>query len=224
MSTYRQRQASRRNLAKARAARTRRVRRGGHRAFGIWIVAVGLFFIFVIAALVDSTHGVILIPVVALVAGYIWLKQRRKKEAARRAQAHYVERMIQAQQLDALLALTPTEFEYIVADLLAGAGFAIHSAGGGPGDLGADIVCQHPEGHRVVVQCKRYAPGNKVTSPSMQSFIGMSHRHHGAAGIYVTTSSYTKAAAELAHQHGIELYDGERLVELARWVQGRASI
>ncbi len=223
MSTYKQRQASRRNLVKARTARRRKA---GHSrsmsAFEVKFLLLAVALILVVA-LIDVTRGLILLPIVGLVVGSIWLHQRHKKDAARRAEALRVERLLQAQHLDALLAVSPTEFEHIVADLFAAIGFIVLSAGGGAGDLGADIVCQNPEGHRFVVQCKRYAPGNKVTSPAMQSFIGMAHRHHGAAGIYVTTSSYTKAAADLAQQHGIDLYDGERLVGLARWVQSRGS-
>jgi len=223
MSTYKQRQASRRNLAKARAARSRKARRftpmsAFEAKFALITVALVLT-----VALIDVTRGLVLLPIIALVVGSIWLRQHRKKEAARLAEALRVEGLLQAQHLDALLTVSPTEFEQIVANLLAAVGFIVLSAGGGAGDLGADIVCRNPQGHRFVVQCKRYAPGNKVTSPAMQSFIGMAHLHHGAAGIYVTTSSYTKAAAELAQQHGIDLYDGERLVELARWVQCRES-
>jgi restriction system protein len=123
----------------------------------------------------DVTRGLIL-WLVALIVDNIWLRQRRKQEAARRAEALEVERLVQAQHLDALLDASPTEFGHIVANLLIAAGFVILSAGNGEGDPGADIVWQHPENRRVVVQCKRYAPGNGITSPNMQPFIGMAHR------------------------------------------------
>jgi restriction system protein len=235
MTTRRQRQASRRNLTKARAVRSRQARRRSKqmsrsdRKVAAVIVALVVAFL-----MIDATHGLILIPVAAAIGGYVWLRLHRKRAAdrqheewlaavVRQEEQERTERLVQAQHLGALLAATPTEFEHIVAELLSALGFTILSAGGGAGDLQADIVCTHPEGHRVVVQCKRYAPGNKVSSPAMQSFVGMAHRHHAARGIYVTTSSYTRAAADLAQQQGIDLYDGERLVALARWVQDRVG-
>jgi len=221
MSTYKQRQASRRNLAKARATRRRRANRSGvtnAEIAGLLFIILAFSFSFEI---IIVTHGLVLLPIIAFVVGRIWLRRRRKKKEARSAEELRVASLLRAQHLDALLAVSPTEFEHIVANLLSAVGFTILSAGGGAGDLGADIVCQNHEGRRFVVQCKRYAPGNKVASPAMQLFIGMIYLHHGAAGIYVTTSSYTKAATELAQQHGIDLYDGDRLVELARTVQSR---
>jgi restriction endonuclease Mrr len=42
----------------------------------------------------------------------------------------------------------------------------------------------------VIVQCKRYAPGTKVGTPALQSFIGMLVAHHRTqVGVFVTTSS-----------------------------------
>jgi restriction system protein len=111
-----------------------------------------------------------------------------------------------------LLVLTPREFEEAVATLLAGHGYRDVRVNGGPGDLGVDISCRTPAGARVVVQCKRYAPGKSVGSPDMQRFLGMVV-HHGAdcGGIYVTTSSFTTAARDLARGYRITLIDGDEL-------------
>jgi restriction system protein len=115
------------------------------------------------------------------------------------------------------LSLSPSGFEYAVAEMLRCLGYRRVRVMGGAGDLAADIVCAGPAGDRVVVQCKRYAPGHHVGSPAVQAFIGMAFVHHRAArAIFVTTSSFTPAARHLGRGHPIELVDGDRLVELAR--------
>jgi restriction system protein len=118
--------------------------------------------------------------------------------------------------LQAFMALTPAGFEGAVAGILRRLGYRRVRTVGGAGDLGADILCRTPAGDRVVVQCKRWAPARRVGSGVLQSFIGMAFVHHRAArALFVTTSSFTPAALHLARDHGIDLIDGRRLVELA---------
>jgi len=118
--------------------------------------------------------------------------------------------------LQGFLSLSPRAFEVAVAGLPRGLGDQRVKVVGGAGDLGADIVCADPAGDRVVVQCKRYAPGHHVGSPAVQAFIGMAFIHHKAGrAIFVTTSSFTPSACRLARAHPVELIDGSRLVELA---------
>jgi HJR/Mrr/RecB family endonuclease len=119
------------------------------------------------------------------------------------------------------LALTPRQFELAVGSLLRDIGYRGVTHVGGSGDLSADLRCRDDKGRSVVVQCKRHAPGISVGSRDMQAFIGMIAVHHRAErGIFVTTSDFTGPAAELAHEHGIDLIDGARLAALA----GRGGI
>lgn len=128
-------------------------------------------------------------------------------------------RLTRPDTLDALRALTPTQFELAIGDLLRRSGFRSVRHSGGAGDLAADLICHDGRGARVVVQCKRYAAGSAVTSPEMQQFIGMIYAHHHADyGIFVTTSTFTRPAVALASQHSIRLLDGVALAE-----QWRAS-
>ena len=111
-----------------------------------------------------------------------------------------------------LLALTPTEFEEAIAQSLRDHGYRHVHRRGGPGDLGVDITCLDPNGERLAIQCKRYAPGSLVGSRELQLFIGMIHTEHDAdRGVYVTTSGFTAPARELAGRHGIRLIDGQEL-------------
>jgi hypothetical protein len=114
--------------------------------------------------------------------------------------------------LDHLLALSPIEFERAVARLLPYLGCSNPQQTGKAGDLGADIVCTDEHGGLVVVQCKRYAPGNNVTSPNIQQFFGMLVHHGARRGIYVMTSAFTRSAAELAAARDIRTVDGVELV------------
>lgn len=112
-------------------------------------------------------------------------------------------------QLDQLRALTPAQFEHVVADMMTEAGFTNVRVVGGAGDLQADVVGVSPAGRSTIVQVKRLAAGNKVTSGMMQSFAGMQHRYHQAdLGMYVTTSCFTAPAARLARKLGVVTIDG----------------
>lgn len=118
--------------------------------------------------------------------------------------------------LESFLALTPTQFEEVVGQLLARSGYSQVRHVGGAGDLGADLVCRDARGRRVVVQCKRYAPEQRVGSQVVQTFLGMVAIHHRAqGGILVTTSGFTTPAQDLAREHDLLLIDGPALVKLA---------
>ncbi|MDQ1024675.1 HJR/Mrr/RecB family endonuclease [Streptomyces umbrinus] len=53
---------------------------------------------------------------------------------------------------------------------------------GGSGDLAADVVGNLPDGRRLVVQVKHYAPNRTVPSGDMQKFVGMAFAEHNADG------------------------------------------
>ena len=122
--------------------------------------------------------------------------------------------------LYSLLNTTPTEFEILTGEILQKNGImSTYQRVGGAGDLAADLVGSSPSGHKVVVQCKRYAPGNKIGTPQLQMFIGMIRVHHKADhGFFVTSSTYTNQALELAREHAdiVTLIDGDGLSELLR--------
>lgn len=134
-------------------------------------------------------------------------------------------RRIKAATLAELLSLTPQRFEEAVAQLLRDEGYSRVRVHGGAGDLQADVTAVAPAGQRVVVQCKRYSPGRKVGSPTVQSFIGMATVHHRVPiGMIVTTSEFTAPAAELARRYGIDLVDGKALVDRIRRQRESAAV
>ncbi|MDQ3444399.1 MAG: restriction endonuclease [Chloroflexota bacterium] len=112
-----------------------------------------------------------------------------------------------------LLKLSPSDFEMWTVDYLRSRGFNSVVRVGGAGDLGVDVRCRNDLGEITVVQCKRYSPDNKVGSKDIQHFFAMMIHHNAVHGIFVTTSSYTRGARELALARKIELVNGAQLVE-----------
>ncbi|OEJ28457.1 hypothetical protein AR457_32295 [Streptomyces agglomeratus] len=118
-------------------------------------------------------------------------------------------------------AMDPADFEQAIAALCERDGCRDVDVVGGAGDLGADVVATAPDGRRVVIQCKRYGPMNKVGSQDVQRFGGTCfavHEAHVAA--VVTTGEFTQPAAEYAEQCGIVCVDHTGLVA---WTDGSGA-
>lgn len=111
-----------------------------------------------------------------------------------------------------------TEFEWHVVDMLQSLDYRAVQRVGGAGDNGIDIVAETKQGETVLVQCKRFATGNRVGSVDIQKLLGAVVHHGADGGIFVTTSSYTPAAIALASSGRvpIALYDGRDVARLSR--------
>ncbi|MEU4684933.1 restriction endonuclease [Streptomyces xinghaiensis] len=106
-------------------------------------------------------------------------------------------------------------FEQAVAALCERDGCRDTDVVGGANDLGADVVANDPDGRRIVIQCKRYGPSNKVGSQELQRFGGTCFTVHEAdVAALVTTSSFTEPAVDYAARTGIRCFDG---AALAAW-------
>lgn len=128
---------------------------------------------------------------------------------------------VEGELLKRALALSPTEFELLVVRLLERMGYGQHGGvehSGRTGDRGIDgIISQDPLGlDRIYLQAKRYAPDQSVQSPAMQGFVGALMDAQGDRGVFLTTSSFSAGARDVAHRVNarIELIDGLRLAEL----------
>ncbi|GFH80584.1 hypothetical protein Sgou_52540 [Streptomyces gougerotii] len=89
-------------------------------------------------------------------------RRRREAEAVRAGQLSLAE----------VDALSWQEFERYVAGLCRRDGCRDVVVTGGSGDLGADVTATLPDGRRLVIQCKHYAPHRYVPSGDMQKFLG----------------------------------------------------
>ncbi|MFC6093979.1 restriction endonuclease [Saccharothrix lopnurensis] len=113
--------------------------------------------------------------------------------------------------------MSGADFEQWTARLLRRSGCVDVEVVGGSGDAGADVVATAPDGGRVVVQCKRYSPTNKVGSEAVQRFSGTARYYHRADHpLIVTTSTFTGPARSVAAQVGITLVDRQGLAAWAR--------
>lgn len=125
--------------------------------------------------------------------------------------------------LDRLRISKPAFFERVVVQLLLAMGYGgtLAQAGraiGKSGDNGVDgVIDQDTLGlDRVYVQAKRYAEDVTVGAGDIRDFFGSLDMHKASKGLFVTTSSFTKAAMETAEKLGkrIVLIDGIDLTKL----------
>jgi restriction system protein len=119
-----------------------------------------------------------------------------------------------ALDLNAMYALTPSEFEdYVARRIFARKGYKVVNIRDTK-DGGVDIMVTDRFGQRAVVQCKRYK--GSVGEPIVRDLYG-TMLHVGAGyGFLVTTSTFSEEARRWAAGKPIELIDGRRLVELSR--------
>ncbi len=181
----------------------KRGRRRTRRSRRLFILALVVWFFFGVST--AERHLVPALLVGAFLAVLvIWIRHRAQRS-----------RRVLVRTLGELMAMSPGRFEEAVAGLFRELGYRWVRTVGRSGDLAVDIECRDGDGRAVLIQCKRYAPRVKVGSRDVQTFIGMIFMHHGAhRGVFVTTSSFTKPAIDLARSQGIELIDGERLTTL----------
>ncbi|MFI1014350.1 restriction endonuclease [Streptomyces sp. NPDC020965] len=145
----------------------------------------------------------VLVAVIVATLWWLWRTDRlhRAGDRARRERDRSLTGLRSLTEVD---ALTWQQFEEYVAALCRRDGCTEVEVSGKSGDLGADVVGFLPDGRRLVVQCKHYAPHRYVPSGDMQKFVGTAFLHHGAdAAVYVATCPFSRAALDLAVTHGI---------------------
>ena len=132
-------------------------------------------------------------------------------------------REIDAALRESLLArvrdATPVFFERMVVDLLVAMGYGEPEDGkhlGKPGDGGVDGVINLDKLglDKVYIQAKRYAAGNTIGRPDIQSFFGALEMYGTTRGVFVTTSAFSaeaRAFADSVKSKNIVLIDGEQL-------------
>lgn len=121
--------------------------------------------------------------------------------------------------LDYLYIIDPYKLEHIVVNLLSTMGYkginadAITTSksndGGIDGIINRDILGFD----KIYIQVKRYAKGNHVQRPEIDAFLGVINSKNipSMHSIFVTTSSFSSAAEEVAKLNGIILMNGNQL-------------
>lgn len=143
------------------------------------------------------------------------LQAGRARQAAREraaAQRLYDEWLV-SQGREWVGALTWRELELLVAALVRRDGGRA-TVSGRAGDRGADVTYFDAAGVFHIAQCKQR--GERAGGHDLVHFVG-AMTHHGAdAGVFVSTSGFTREAQEVAQLHGITLLDA---AGLARWAR-----
>ncbi|MER7472014.1 restriction endonuclease [Micromonospora sp. NPDC000018] len=148
------------------------------------------------------------LAVAAIAAATVLLSVRAKQSARRRAEQAERDRAVAVTD-----AMSGAEFEQWFARLLDASGFRHVRVRGDSGDRGADVTAVAPDGRRVVVQCKRQSPTNRVGSAAIQRFAGTCREVHGGElCMIVTNGSFTAGdGVQLARQLDIVLVDRRKL-------------
>jgi restriction system protein len=121
--------------------------------------------------------------------------------------------------LAAFQAMDPTRFEHAITELANQHPDIRHAQHSGQtADRGMDVLAVHHDGRRILIQCKKYAPGNNVGSSTVREVVGSVLAHRCDYGVIVTTAGYTTEAVATNHTlgaHALVLIDGPALEQWA---------
>ena len=132
-------------------------------------------------------------------------------------------RELEADVLDQVRQAAPAFLEQVVVDLMIAMGYgdgddAMGQVTGGSGDGGIDgTIREDALGlDEVYLQAKKYADGNTVGESALRNFAGAIDAAGAMKGVFVTTSSFTKAARDYVARSPkrIVLIDGDELARL----------
>lgn len=201
---------SRRPYARRRSSRPAASNRSGWWFAGIGGALVGAWMIteFVQRHPVWSTLIAVGLVAVGIGVLTVLFKARVRRAAEERERARHV---------GATDTMTGPEFEEWVAGVLGRSGFTGVRVCGGAADRGADIMATAPDGRRVVVQCKRHGPTNRVGSAAIQKFAGTCRSIHRGEICLIVTNGFFAAGdgLRLARELGIGLVDRSALAAWA---------
>jgi len=131
-----------------------------------------------------------------------------------------------------LYRIQPRYFEELVCALLVDMGLDVHLTPA-TRDGGRDIlaVSKSPFGNLLtIVECKRYAPHNKISVNELRSFLfTVRDQDRASCGLFATTSFFTRDAGKLAADYAYQLklrdFGGlkEWLLNYGKWSETKRS-
>lgn len=181
------------------ARRRRQLRRDAAACGGVLLITVVIFW----SVIWPYVLGAAALGGLGAVGWWLWRTDRFHRAADRRWRRGDTIRT-GLRSLTEVDALSWREFEEYVAGLCRRDGCTNVVVSGKSGDLGADVTGVLPDGRRLVIQCKHYAPHRYVPSGDMQKFVGTAWLHHKAdVAVLVATCPFSRAALGLAVRHDI---------------------
>jgi HJR/Mrr/RecB family endonuclease len=128
---------------------------------------------------------------------------------------------IKAETIEQMRALSPEDFEILVADTYRAQGHKVEVVGS-TGDHGIDLVVHTRRGETWLVQCKKYR--GKVGEPIIRDFYGALRAAEADAGAVVTTGTITEQARLWAEGKPLHLYDGEEFLKIMQTTKLKRSL
>jgi restriction system protein len=148
---------------------------------------------------------------VAVLLAAAWWQVRRVR--LRRAQAALV--AVLRLPLDRIDSLGDAEFEFALRDLLIRDGWSAERVGQA-GDQAADVIGQHAQRGRIVLQAKHTTVGGRVDSKVMYQVKGTAGPVHKAdVAVVVTNGGFTRDAKAWGERHQVHWVDRQRLRQWA---------
>lgn len=112
-----------------------------------------------------------------------------------------------------LYNMDPYDFERLIADYFVKRGYVKAETIGGSGDRGVDVLATNIEGKLEFIQCKRYRRGSNIGSAPIQRVDSMRISRKAEKAWVFTTSDFTKEGIDEARITGVNLVNGDELIE-----------
>lgn len=150
--------------------------------------------------------------------GYCQLESYKRQLVMKRVKARQCATSVRS--IIASFSSHPTDFEPFCADLYKRFGYRAFVTP--PVNDGGFDLRLEKGGRTYIAECKCYDLSNRVGRPLLQKLVGANTTQHAQGLIFITTSSYTAQAVAYANECGIQLIDGNTLVQMCTQAWGNS--
>lgn len=138
--------------------------------------------------------------------------EEKKKRAKLMKSRKKVSQIQDIQTLVNNFAEKPTDFEWLCAEMFESMGYRARLTPP-TNDGGYDIFLESEAG-KCIVECKCYSLDNKIGRPLIQKLVGANRTVLADRMFFVTTSDFSAGAEEYAHETGVTLINGKKLLDI----------
>jgi HJR/Mrr/RecB family endonuclease len=173
------------------------------------LIRVAMLFLpslLTLSIFIHEPWNTVLFIVTGAVLFAVWYVRRRGRATS------FSRRPGEARSVEDLLALSPSVFEEMVAELYRLKGHRARRTGA-VGDHGVDVVVETGNGETWVVQCKRWS--GAVGEREVRDLYGAMHHEKADGAALITSGTFTLQARTWAQGKPIWLYDGREF--LSHW-------
>lgn len=157
--------------------------------------------------------GQYILPLIFIVGAVVSALGQRRRQAL-------VLKVAESDSPAALNEMTWREFEGLIQEAFRLRGYSVRRVGGDGPDGGVDLILDRGA-EKVLVQCKQWR-AMRVGVSVVRELYGVMAAQGAAAGIVVTSGSFTPDAVEFASGRNVRLIAGPELMELIREAKASA--